>query len=596
VSKRVWKIRSSTNSESILGSLFAARGLGTDEDIKNFLDPQYADHHDPFLMRDMDRAVARIERAMKSDEQITVYADYDADAVTAAAVLLRFFQQLDYKNVDYYIPDRFTEGYGMNTEAVRILFDRGSKLIITVDCGINAFESVLTANELGLDVIITDHHQLTAGIPAAVAVVNPHRPDDSYPFKHLTGVGVAFKLVQALIKSPPPLSSPLKPTPKASTLLGDPGKGEEFPSLEGRGSGRVMNGFEKWLLDLVAIGTIADCQSLLGENRILVKWGMYVMQKTRWIGLRKLMKMAEIDGQEIDSYKIGFIIAPRINAAGRMEHADAALKLLLTDDESEAETLALNLDQLNKHRQEQTERILSEAREQMILLGDQKILVAAGEGWHKGIVGLVAGKLTEEFYRPVLVMDKSGQEATGSARSVGSFNIIEAIGASHEILVKYGGHPQAAGFTLRTEHIEIFRKNLLDYAETSLSEDDLSRVLRYDALVTLSQVTDEFIEFISKFEPTGIANPRPKFRIDNLTVKKVSAIGKDSTHLRLFVEQNGAALGCIGFKQGFWAAKLRAEDKIDVICEPQFNEWNGQKNIQLKIVDLVSSPLQGEVG
>jgi len=397
-------------------------------------------------------------------------------------------------------------------------------------------------------------------------------------------------------KSPPPLSSPLKPTPKASTLLGDPGKGEEFPSLEGRGSGRVMNGFEKWLLDLVAIGTIADCQSLLGENRILVKWGMYVMQKTRWIGLRKLMKMAEIDGQEIDSYKIGFIIAPRINAAGRMEHADAALKLLLTDDESEAETLALNLDQLNKHRQEQTERILSEAREQMILLGDQKILVAAGEGWHKGIVGLVAGKLTEEFYRPVLVMDKSGQEATGSARSVGSFNIIEAIGASHEILVKYGGHPQAAGFTLRTEHIEIFRKNLLDYAETSLSEDDLSRVLRYDALVTLSQVTDEFIEFISKFEPTGIANPRPKFRIDNLTVKKVSAIGKDSTHLRLFVEQNGAALGCIGFKQGFWAAKLRAEDKIDVICEPQFNEWNGQKNIQLKIVDLVSSPLQGEVG
>src|SRR3989344_8504962 len=390
MSKRVWKIRDSTNSESILGSLFAVRGLGTDADVKKFLDPQYADHHDPFSMAGMDLAASRIEKALKDNEKITIYADYDADAVTAAAVLLRFFQHVQYKNVDYYIPDRFTEGYGMNPEAVKTLSERGTKLVITVDCGINAFESVAAANELGIDVIITDHHQLTGGgVPAAVAVVNPHRPDASYPFKDLTGVGVAFKLVQALI-----------------------------PRLEAT-IFKIQPGYEKWLLDLVAIGTIADCQSLLGENRILVKWGLHVMRKTRWIGLKKLMENSGIDRQEMDSYKIGFIIAPRINAAGRMDHAGAALKLLLTDDETEAGLLVQNLEQLNKNRQQQTERILSEAREQMILLGDQKILVAAGEGWHKGVVGLVAGKLTEEFYRPVLIMDKTAEEATGSARSIG---------------------------------------------------------------------------------------------------------------------------------------------------------------------------------
>jgi len=569
--RKIWKIRASQNGESILGSLFAARGLADDEQIKKFLDPVYQDHFDPFLMKDMDLAAARIESALDHNEKITVYADYDADAVTAAAVLMRFFQHINFKNVDYYIPDRFSEGYGMNPEAMKILKERGTNLIITVDCGINAFESIEAANELGIDVIITDHHQLTGGgIPAARAVVNPHRPDDSYPFKDLTGVGVAFKLVQAL-------SSVIA----SGTPRGNPNEiaSESTPRND-------IKQWEKWLLDLVAVGTVADCQSLLGENRIFVKWGMYVIQKSRWIGLRKLLKLANIAGTEIDSYKIGFIIAPRINAAGRMEHADGALQLLLTDNETEAEALAQKLEDLNHMRQQQTERILSEAREQMILLGDQKILVAAGEGWHKGIVGLVAGKLTEEFYRPVLVMDKTGQEATGSARSVGNFNIIEAIGQSREILVKYGGHPQAAGFTLRSENIEIFRKNLLEYAETSLTEEDLSQVLHYDALVALRQINGEFIEFVSRFEPTGQGNPRPRFRIDGLNIKKISAIGKDGSHLRLFVEQEGTALGCIAFKQGFWANKLKERESVDVICEPQFNEWNGEKKIQLKIIDL----------
>src|SRR3990167_7555020 len=560
MAKRVWKIRLNTKSESILGSLFEARGLASDEQIKFFFDPQYQDHNDPFMIKDMEKAVTRIKKVCEENKKITIYADYDADAVTAAAVLLRFFKQCGYQNINYYIPDRFTEGYGMNQDAITVLKERGTNLIITVDCGINAFESVLKANELGIDVVITDHHQLSphplkgeGALPEAAAVVNPHRPDDPYPFKGLTGVGVAFKLVQGLLKA---------------------------------GVFTVPPGWEKWLLDFVAIGTVADCQSVLGENRIFVKWGLYVLGKSRWIGLKKLLQMAGIDRSEMDTYKIGYIIAPRINAAGRMEHADAALKLLLTDDEMEAEALAQNLERLNRTRQEQTQRILSEAREQMILLGDQKILLAAGEGWHKGIVGLVAGKLTEEFYRPVLVMDKTAEEATGSARSIGNFNIIEAIGHSKEILVKYGGHPQAAGFTLRSEHIETFRRNLLEYAETSLTDEDLFQVLHYDALVRLEQVTPEFIEFICKFEPTGQGNPKPRFLLSGLKVQKISAIGQDGKHLRLHVSSEKQTIGCIGFGMGHLAAKFAEGSLVDVICEPQFNEWNGQRSIQLRLVDM----------
>ena len=539
--KRAWK-KKNNMSGGILDVLFANRGLTIAEDIGNFLDPKFEHVHDPLLMRDIDLAIARIQKAMEQNQKITVYADYDADAVTAAAVLLRFFQHLDYKNIDYYIPDRFSEGYGMNVEAVREIAARGTNLIITVDCGINAFDSVLEGSALGVDTIITDHHQLTGGIPAAIAVVNPHRPDDSYPFKHLTGVGVAFKLVQALTK----------------------------------------DSWQKWLLDLVAIGTVADCQSLLGENRILVKWGLHVMQKTRWIGLKKLMQIAGIEKGEIDTYQIGFIIAPRINAAGRLEHAGTALELLLTDDETKASELAEKLNDLNTRRQKLTEQIVSEAREQVVSLGDKKILLAAGDGWPKGIVGLVAGKLTEEFARPVLVLEKSADQATGSARSIANFNIIEAISQSSEILMRFGGHPQAAGFTLRAEHIDLFHKNLLDYAEANLSEESLEPVLHYEAELTTQQVSGELVDLLQKFEPYGQDNQRPRFRINNLRVSAVSAVGQEGKHLRLRLE----SLAAIGFGMGYWVAKLQPGSRVDVICEPQFNEWNGEKSVQLKIIDL----------
>lgn len=586
----IWKAREQFSDDLIAG-LLHERGISADL-AQEFLDPRYERAHDPFLLTDMDKAAARVREAINLREKITVYADYDADAVTAAAVLLRFFQHLQYQNVDYYIPDRFTEGYGMNPEAVNILAGRGTKLIITVDCGINAVSSVRQAGALGIDVIITDHHQLTEELPRAAAVVNPHRPDDAYPFKDLTGVGVAFKLAQALVIS---LSSSPDEGRKPEGQEGlNNNPSPTLPSTGERGKRKITKGFEKWLLDLVAIGTVADCQSLLGENRIFVKWGIHVLQKTRWPGLRELLKVAGIADTPLDTYKIGFIIAPRLNAAGRIEHANLALDLLLADDLAQARILAEKLNDLNRRRQELTEQILSEAREQVLASPDKKVLLAAGE-WPKGIVGLVAGKLTEEFARPALVLGREREEATGSARSIANFNIVQALRQSSEILVKYGGHPMAAGFTLRSEHIELFHRNLLQYADSVLTEDDLSPVLYYDAGISLSQVTAELVDTLEKFAPFGQGNPRPRFRINNLAVKKARAIGNDGKHLRLHV-----GISCIGFNLGFWAEKLNANTPVDIICEPQWNDWNGERKIQLKIIDLQFSsdpsfpPLEGE--
>ncbi|MBI4050376.1 MAG: single-stranded-DNA-specific exonuclease RecJ [Candidatus Doudnabacteria bacterium] len=568
--RKLWKSKLKVTG-GILDQLLANRGIGNPQSIADFLNPKYEALHDPFLLRDMDKAASRVKQALERQEQITIYADYDADAVTAAAVLIRFFRSLGHEKINYYIPNRYSEGYGVNAEAVAQIARGGTGLIITVDCGINANDSVKIAGSLGTDAIITDHHQPTGELPEAVAVVNPHREDDKYPFKDLTGVGVAFKLVQAI-----------------QNVIASEAKQSIRQEIASSQAPRNDNSeWIKWLLDLVAIGTVADCQSLLGENRIFVKWGIHVLQKTRWPGLRELLKVAGLHNSELDTYKIGFMIAPRINAAGRIEHANLALELLLTDEEEEARKLAIKLNELNRHRQELTEQVLSEAREQLAGNSDRKILLAAGENWPKGIVGLVAGKLTDEFYRPVLVLEKSQDEATGSARSIANFNIIEAISQSREILVKYGGHPMAAGFTLKSEHIEVFYKNLLLYAESALSEELLSPVIFYDAELTLDDVTPDLLEILQKFAPFGQGNPRPRFRINNLVLSNTSAIGNDKKHLRLYVgSDSGKMIQCIGFNMGFWAEKLGNGRLIDIICEPQWNEWNGTRQIQLKIVDL----------
>jgi single-stranded-DNA-specific exonuclease len=539
----------------LIRRLLILRGLTTSESVAEFLAPDYANLNDPFLFKDMDKSVVRIFSALEKHEKIVIYADYDADAITACAVMILGLRKLG-GNVEYYIPDRFLEGYGLNTEAIRKICQEGAQLIITVDCGINAVAEAMLAKELGVDMIITDHHELTSELPQAFAVVNPKNPADNYPFLYLTGVGVAFKVVQALFS------------------------GKE--KLEASG---ILAGWEKWLLDLVAIGTVADCQSLTLENRILVSFGLRVLPKSRWPGLKALIEVAGINNR-FDAYTLGFALAPRINAAGRIKHANIALKLLITDNTDEAKELAGELNNLNLHRQTLTEQILSEARMQIEMLGDKKVLLVAGSNWPKGIIGLVAGKLAEEFGRPTLVLEKGESVATGSGRSVNDFNLVEGLGFAKDFLERFGGHHQAAGFSVKNTNIDSFYGKILEYAETVLPEKALGPVLQIDAEVRDADLTWDIFEYIQKFAPFGVGNYKPRFVAIGLTLRDFRLVGVNSQHLKLRLNVGEKIFDAIAFGQGFFAHKLTPGKKLDAIFELDSNEWNGQKDLQLKIIDL----------
>ena len=495
---------------STLGAqLLYNRGFQEQEQAQKFIDPKYDDLNSPFLFTDMQKAVDRIWSAIENKESICVYGDYDADAVTANAVLQQTFRYLGVET-DNYIPDRFTEGYGLNLEAFQKIKERGAKLVITVDCGTNSTDAADWCLENGIDLIITDHHEVIGYLPKAYALINPKNPNDKYPYYDITGVGVAFKLACGILsrhdkvtttlslqsKTPSSPSMDLisqrrregdevgpghKATSSVNKLTSSP-QGEEAPQKSYTG------GFEKWLLDLVAIGTVADCHSLLGENRILVKFGLKVLAKTRWVGLKSLMTTAGIDpqSQTLDTYTLGFIIAPRLNAAGRLEHASIALHLLLEKDPLKAVERASELDKINVRRQEHTKNILSEAKEQLIKIGDRKVLIVLGD-WNKGVVGLVAGRIAEEYHKPTMVLSRDGAEATGSARTVGEFNVVESLKHASEHLTRFGGHQQAAGLTLKVDDFELFYQKILDYAEENLTEDDLESSLTLEAELTAAQ-------------------------------------------------------------------------------------------------------------
>jgi single-stranded-DNA-specific exonuclease len=530
----------------LIGKLLGLRGITTAQDAEEFLNPDYNKLHDPFLFGDMQKAKERIERAIEAKEKIHVYADYDADAITALSVMYLALKKLG-ADLDYYIPDRFTEGYGMNTDAIKKIADSGAKLIITVDCGTNSKEEVKLAMELGMDVIITDHHEITNGLPEAYAVINPKNEKDNYPEKILTGVGVAYKLVQVL----------------------------------------VTDGYEKWLLDLVAIGTVADLQSLTGENRVLVHFGLKVLSKTRWAGLRALMDVSGIDQNQraLDTYTLGFLIAPRINAAGRIKHGDIAFNLLTTQDQVLAQKLARELNDLNIHRQKLTEQVLSEAKAQVELNPGRKILLVAGDNWPKGVVGLVAGKLTEEYHRPALVMEKDSDTATGSARSVAGFDIVEALKFAKDDLLKFGGHEQAAGFTLENSKIESLHKKLLEFAEKKNYEPTPPEVV-IDSEVGAKDLTWQVSDYLTKFGPFGMGNPKPRFIAKGFGLVDSRLVGADGKHLKFTCELDGQKYGAIAFNKGYLADILSREKKFDCVFELEANEWNGKRELQLKIVDL----------
>jgi len=577
---RVWKLKPKAPEDflrkfpqysPLISQLLYDRGLLEPEDVEEFFNVEYGKLHDPFLFLDMAKAVARIWQAIENKENIFIYGDYDADAVTANAVLQQTFRYLGVE-VQSYIPDRFTEGYGLNVEAFEKIRSAGANLVITVDCGTNSLDVAEYCKKNGIDLIITDHHEILDGKPDAFALINPKNPDDRYPCQDITGVGVAFKLACGILSEQDKVSSARR-------------KGGSRPVPTGE---YHQEGWEKWLLDLVAIGTVADCHSLIGENRILVKYGLMVLRKTRWVGLRALMRSAALDLEQRppDTYTLGFIIAPRLNAAGRLEHADIALHLLMENDPIKAQERAFALEEINRRRQGLTERVMSEAREKIIPIQDRKIIVLMAEGWPKGVVGLAAGKIAEEFGKPTIVLEKNDGQSTGSARTVGEFDIMKALKSVSDQLVRFGGHKQAAGLTLETDKFEEFYQQLLRYAETHLKEEDLQRSLVLDAELSSAYLTLDTLEELKKFEPFGTGNPRPKFAINDCKVLAFRVVGANGQHLQMTLEKNNTTVPSVAFGWGKFAQNLKIGDTINIAAELMEDGWNGRREVKLRVIDI----------
>lgn len=549
---------------SLVVQLLHNRGIDNPGRVESFLNPDYHNLYNPFLFAEMQIAVDRIWQAIQNQEKILVYADYDADAVTANAVLQQTFRYLNVP-VASYIPDRFTEGYGLNIEAFEKIKEQGVKVVVTVDCGTNSVDVADFCRDNNIDLIITDHHEITGETPRPLALINPKNPEEQYPDTQITGVGVAYKLAKALLM-------------QTENVINQ----KQIPAEEYQAE------WDKWLLDLVAIGTVADCHSLMGENRILVKFGLKVLPKTKWLGLRQLIENAGIDILKdiIDSHTIGFTIAPRINAAGRLEHADVALGLLTTTDFAEAITLANRLEDINRRRRDLTNRLVSEAKEQAEVLQDKKVLLLHSDGWPKGLVGIVAGRIADQYHRPAIILERGETESTGSAR-VGSsnFDIVACLKACESRLVKYGGHKQAAGLTAKTSELSELYSDILRYADEHPVEDG-PPILEIDSTLQETDLSLTVFDDISQLEPYGAGNTRPVFAVEDCRIINFRAVGTEQQHLQIKVMLGESLLDCIGFSMGYLAVRLDIGNKISIAGELMADGWQGVKKLKMRLMDI----------
>jgi single-stranded-DNA-specific exonuclease len=539
-----------THIHPILLQVLYNRGLSDAGQIKAFLGGHYPYSDDPFLLPDMDAAITRIGQAIENEETIAVYGDFDADGVTSTVLMVQALREMGLRRdqVLPYIPDRVDEGYGLNNAALLGLRKKGVDLVITVDCGTRAVEEAETAGKIGLDMVITDHHSIGSTLPPAVAVVNPSRPDSTYPEKHLAGVGTAFKVAQALKVS--------------------------FPTRA-----RFEN---EELLDLVALGTVADIVRLQGENRKLVREGLGVINAFRRPGIKALANSSGVKAGAIGAESIAFALAPRLNAAGRLAHAYDAARLLAVNNERMAGEYAERLNELNRKRQRLTERFSIEAEAQIKPEGP--LLFAADPSFAPGVVGLVAGRLADKYYRPAIVVEQGKDESRGSCRSIPEFHITRALDMLQSLLVRHGGHAQAAGFTINSEHLAQFHEELTAIAADELGDKELERVLHIDAEIEVGDVDWALQEVLTRLEPTGEANPRPILMIKNVHVFGHRAVGRDNSHLQLWVGNSRTKLDCIAFRQGAWAGYL--PERIDIAFALGVNYWNGKTKLQLTVEDI----------
>jgi len=557
----------------LVKQLLANRGITTQAAIDEFLNPDYSvDVHDPYLFRDMRKAVDRIFHAIDTGEKVMIHGDYDADGVSASVILTVTIRVLGGKT-DIFLPHRETDGYGLNERTVRGFHDQGIHLVITCDCGISNVKEIELGNTLGIDTIITDHHQEPIDhLPPAYATIHPKIAGETYPDKTLAGGGVAFKLAQALLLEHQRRGGVLK-------------------------NNQAHEAFEKWLLDMVAISSVADMVPLLGETRTLVRYGLVVLNKTKRLGLRKLMQCARLlpmNGERrrtpFSPQDIGFRIAPRINAAGRMNHANVAFKLLIEENPDDIDRLAAELEENNIDRQRLTEELVIQAQKQVkdTQQEEASAIFILGEGWSTGIVGLIASKIKDVFYRPTFVMGLNHDEITGSGRSVSEVDMIKLLQSMPHFFTKFGGHPQACGFTLTSPDVlEEFKTAFRAAVEQQLRETKLESVITIDVEVDLGHINWNLFEILDKFQPFGVGNTEPRYLARGLIVHSAEPVGADGQHMRLNVTRNSAVVRkTIGFNCGEWCKELKAGDKIDLVFEVGVNEWNGTRELQLKIVDL----------
>ena len=555
---------SEINAPDFIKNILINRGIKTKEEAEKFLNPDYNKLLNPFLMLNMERGARRIISAIHNNEKIVIYGDYDADGICGAAVFYSFFKALNYENFEVYIPNRYEDGYGLNFSALDEFAEKKINLIITVDCGICDIEETKKARKFGIDVIITDHHLPQDTIPDAVAVIDPHQKNDDYEFKELCGAGVAFKVVSAVLK------------------------------IENFG---LSENWEKWLLDLVALATVADMSSLKDENRILTYYGIKVLKKTRRLGLQSLLKKAKVSVETLNTEDIAYFIAPRLNAASRVAHANTSFSLIAAETISEAEEMAASLEEKNNERKKMVEAVTNEAREKIDTAAE--IIILGNEAWSAGILGAAASRLIEEFNKPIFLWGKGdAKEIKGSSRSNG-VDLVELMkNIDAGIFLDFGGHKLAAGFSLKEGTTKIFEKEIYE-AWKKMPKQITENVLEIDTETTLDAVTAQNFFYLDKIEPSGKGNSKPIFLFKNLTIENIKAFGNGGIHLELtFKKSNGDLVRAIGFFMykslcsnyfdGTASALsvIKIKDTIDLVASFDKNYFNGKIEYRLKIIDL----------
>ena len=549
--EKIEEIHKKYNINKLLATILVNRGIIEEKQIEKFLKPKRSDFYEPYKMPDMNIAVDRIIKAIENKEKTIIYGDYDVDGITSVTVLKSFLEERGLVVAEY-IPNRLQEGYGLNKAAVEEIAKQGYTLMITVDCGISAIEEVKYANELGLETIITDHHEPGAELPKALAVVDTKRKDNEYPFRNLAGVGVVFKLIQAI----------------------------------GMKLGLDEKEYLKYL-DIVCIGTISDIVPLVDENRVIVKLGLKLVEQTRNLGLKSILQASGYN--KINSSTISFGVAPRINASGRMGHQEDALQLFLSKEKDEVDELTQKLEQYNKLRQETEKNIYADAIMQIERDGltNNSTIVVKGKNWHHGVIGIVSSKITEMYFKPSILLCEEDGYGKGSGRSIPGFDLYEALTECNDCIDKFGGHSMAVGINVKSDKFEEFKQKLEKVAKDKHIEE-IVPILKIDAQISLDEINKEMVDSLNELEPYGEENKTPLFAFKNLRIDSIRALS-EGKHLKLTLKDSKNIVNAIGFNLGELSNEYRIGDKVDVVGNLEINTFNGVDNVQINIKDIMKS-------